>query len=152
MSSLMKKASSFFGISDVVDEDEELDMEEDTNADYDENSSLLSLSPSLQSHDEPDQGHFGSQLSRIVTIRPESYEDAEKVGRAIRSGVPVVLNLASVNTSTARRILDFSMGVVYGLNGAVERVDKSVFLLSPSQVAIRDGKSSLSHSPHDIFS
>ena len=39
---------------------------------------------------------------------------------------------------TARRIVDFISGLVYGLNGAVERVSEAVFLLTPDSVAIEN--------------
>ncbi len=53
-------------------------------------------------------------MSRITTIHPKSYEDAQLVGRAIRDGVPVVLNLTGVAEAVAYRIVDFSAGVVFG--------------------------------------
>ena len=37
------------------------------------------------------------------------------VGRAIRDGIPVVLNLTGVAEAVAYRIVDFSAGVVFGV-------------------------------------
>ena len=76
-------------------------------------------------------------MSRITTIHPKSYEDAQLVGRAIRDGVPVVLNLTGVSEAVAYRIVDFSAGVVFGVRGSIERVTPRVFLLSPAQVNIK---------------
>ena len=76
-------------------------------------------------------------MSRITTIHPKSYEDAQLVGRAIRDGVPVVLNLTGVSEAVAYRIVDFSAGVVFGVRGSIERVTPRVFLLSPAQVKTR---------------
>ena len=81
-------------------------------------------------------------MSRITTIHPKSYEDAQLVGRAIRDGVPVVLNLTGVAEAVAYRIVDFSAGVVFGVRGSIERVTPRVFLLSPAQVNIKVGASS----------
>ena len=54
------------------------------------------------------------------------------VGRAIRDGIPVVLNLTGVAEAVAYRIVDFSAGVVFGVRGSIERVTPRVFLLSPA--------------------
>ena len=75
-------------------------------------------------------------MSRITTIHPNSYEDAQMVGRALRDGVPVVLNLTGVSEAVAYRIVDFSSGVVFGVAGSIERVTPRVFLLSPARVDI----------------
>ena len=76
-------------------------------------------------------------MNRITTIHPKSYEDAQLVGRALRDGVPVVLNLTGVAEAVAYRIVDFSAGVVFGVRGSLERVTPRVFLLSPAQVNIK---------------
>ena len=44
-------------------------------------------------------------LSRITTIHPKTYDDAQMVGRAIRDGIPVVLNLTGDNANTQSRIM-----------------------------------------------
>jgi cell division inhibitor SepF len=92
-----------------------------------------------------------AQLSRITTIHPKSYDDAQAVGRAIREGVPVVLNLTDVTESVAYRIVDFSAGVVFGLRGSIERVTPRVFLLSPAQVSISIEDTHPQAASHDLF-
>ena len=81
-------------------------------------------------------GPFHANINRITTIHPQSYEDAQLVGRALRDGIPVVLNLTDVSQSQAYRIIDFSSGVVFGISGSIERVTERVFLLSPARVDI----------------
>lgn len=71
-------------------------------------------------------------------------------GRALRDGVPVVLNLTGVDEATAYRIVDFSSGVVFGLRGSIERVTPRVFLLSPPQVNIRV-EEARNEKSHDLF-
>ncbi len=90
-------------------------------------------------------------MNRITTIHPKSYEDAQLVGRAIRDGVPVVLNLTGVAESVAYRIVDFSAGVVFGVRGSIERVTPRVFLLSPAQVNIKVEEPQPEAQSHDLF-
>ena len=93
-----------------------------------------------------------SRMSRITTIHPKSYDDAQMVGRALRDGVPVVLNLTGVTESVAYRIVDFSAGVVFGVRGSIERVTPRVFLLSPAQVNIKVEDAPNGNTARDLFS
>lgn len=80
-------------------------------------------------------------MNRISTLCPKTYEDAPAVGKAIREGIPVVLNLSEVtDEETAYRIFDFSSGVIFALQGSIARVTPKVFILSPAQVSL-DGTS-----------
>ncbi|BDR54366.1 cell division protein SepF [Bombiscardovia apis] len=146
MAGLMKSAMSYFGMADVVDEDEEMASEEESqDAGFDNDHSVTPIGASQSSASFASatvsspavSSPFQSKLNRITTIHPKTYEDAQMVGRAIRDGVPVVLNLSGVSESVAYRIVDFSAGVVFGVRGSIERVTPRVFLLSPAQVNIK---------------
>lgn len=78
----------------------------------------------------------GGDLRRIQTIHPKSYNDAPLIGKAFRQGVPVIMNLTEMPDAEARRMVDFAVGLTYGLHGAMERVTTAVFLLSPAHVEI----------------
>lgn len=80
--------------------------------------------------------HSEVELSRIVTIHPTTYNEAREIGEAFRDGTPVIMNLTGMSESEAKRMVDFSAGLVFGLHGVIERVTNRVFLLSPSHVAI----------------
>ena len=45
-----------------------------------------------------------------------------------------------MSESDARRMVDFSAGLVFGLHGAIERVTPRVFLLTPVSVEIDGGE------------
>ncbi|ACV08735.1 cell division protein SepF [Jonesia denitrificans] len=75
-------------------------------------------------------------LPRITTVHPRSYNDARVIGEAFRSGTPVIINLSDMDESDAKRLVDFSSGLIFGLNGSIERVTAKVFLLSPQNVEI----------------
>ncbi|WP_058235577.1 cell division protein SepF [Devriesea agamarum] len=75
-------------------------------------------------------------MQRITTIHPRSYNDAKAIGESFRDGVPVIMNLSDMDDADAKRMVDFSAGLVFGLRGAIERVTNKVFLLSPEHVQI----------------
>ncbi|WP_024288705.1 cell division protein SepF [Cellulomonas sp. KRMCY2] len=83
------------------------------------------------------QGHAQApELRRITTIHPRSYNDARVIGEAFRSGTPVIMNLSEMTDADAKRLVDFSAGLIFGLHGAIERVTSKVFLLSPEHVEV----------------
>jgi cell division inhibitor SepF len=80
---------------------------------------------------------FGvSDLYRITTLHPRTYNDARRIGEEFREGVPVIMNLTEMDDTDAKRIVDFSAGLVFGCRGTIERVTNKVFLLSPANVDV----------------
>lgn len=75
-------------------------------------------------------------MARITTIHPRSYNDAKSIGESFRDGVPVIMNLSDMQDGDAKRMVDFSAGLVFGLRGTIERVTSKVFLLSPEFVEV----------------
>lgn len=67
---------------------------------------------------------------------PTTFNDVEEVGVRFRSGVPVIMDLADASETVAKRVLDFASGLIYGLEGRIERVGDRVFLLTPLGVEV----------------
>jgi cell division inhibitor SepF len=79
-----------------------------------------------------------SELSRIETVTPRTYNDARTVGEHYRAGVPVIMNLSEIDESDAKRLVDFAAGLVFAVHGTINRVTAKVFLLSPANVEVTD--------------
>lgn len=75
-------------------------------------------------------------ISRIVTVTPRTYNEARTIGESFREGVPVIMNLSEMEDSDAKRLIDFSAGLIFGLHGGIERITSKVFLLSPCNVRV----------------
>jgi len=78
----------------------------------------------------------GAQDYRITTLHPRTYNDARAIGEAFRENTPVIMNLTEMDDTDAKRIVDFSAGLVFGRRGTIERVTQKVFLLSPANVVV----------------
>ena len=48
----------------------------------------------------------------------------------------MIMNLTDMDDADAKRLVDFSAGLIFGLHGAIERVTSKVFLLSPAHVEV----------------
>ena len=77
-----------------------------------------------------------STLRTITTVHPRSYNDAKSIGEAFREGTPVIMNVSDMGDAEAKRLVDFSSGLVFALHGSIERVTGKVFLLTPSYVEV----------------
>jgi FtsZ-interacting cell division protein YlmF len=74
---------------------------------------------------------------RFVVLRVNVFADARDVAETLMAGVPVLLDLTGAETDVAKRVLDFSTGVVFGLSSGMHRVDRNVFLLTPQGTEVR---------------
>lgn len=70
--------------------------------------------------------------SKVHLTEPTTFNDVEEVGERFRAGVPVIMNLAGASETVAKRLLDFASGLIFGLDGRIERVGDRVFLLTPT--------------------
>jgi cell division inhibitor SepF len=77
-----------------------------------------------------------TDLARITTLHPRTYNEARTIGEHFREGIPVIMNLTEMVDSDAKRLVDFSAGLIFGLRGSIERVTNKVFLLSPANVEV----------------
>jgi len=77
-----------------------------------------------------------TEVSRITTLHPRTYNEARTIGENFREGVPVIMNLSEMDDADAKRLVDFAAGLIFGVRGSIERVTNKVFLLCPPNVTV----------------
>lgn len=94
--------------------------------------------PAEPSPAEPPVQKVASQgtSAKVHLTEPTTFNEVEEVGDKFRNGIPVIMNLAGSSEATAKRLLDFASGLIYGLDGRIERVGERVFLLTPVGVDV----------------
>jgi cell division inhibitor SepF len=90
----------------------------------------------LSSPTRQDGARQTTDLARITTLHPRTYNEARTIGEHFREGIPVIMNLTEMVDSDAKRLVDFAAGLIFGLHGSIERVTNKVFLLSPVNVEV----------------
>lgn len=73
---------------------------------------------------------------RVHLVVPRSFNDAQQVADKFKEGIPVILNLQGSDAELSKRLIDFSSGLTYALNGGMQRVADKVFLLTPRNVEV----------------
>jgi cell division inhibitor SepF len=74
--------------------------------------------------------------STIHKSEPKRFNEAREVADRFKDGTAVIMNLQSTEDATARRLVDFASGLVYGLDGKIELVANRVYLLTPADVEV----------------
>lgn len=87
-------------------------------------------------HRQPGISRQTTDLARITTLHPRTYNEARTIGEHFREGTPVIMNLTEMVDSDAKRLVDFAAGLIFGLRGSIERVTNKVFLLSPANIDV----------------
>ncbi|GLF98892.1 cell division protein SepF [Streptomyces yaizuensis] len=77
-----------------------------------------------------------AEQRRMVVLRVRVFSDAREVAEYLIARIPVLLDLTAADADVAKRILDFSSGVVFGLGSGMHRVDRNVFLLAPEGMEV----------------
>lgn len=73
---------------------------------------------------------------KVHVVTPTSFSDAQEIGERFRSAQPVIITLTGADRDLKRRLVDFASGLAFGLNGHMEKVSDSVFMLTPSNVQV----------------
>jgi len=73
---------------------------------------------------------------RVHFVAPKNFNDVQDVADHFKDAIPVILNLQSTDTDLSKRLIDFSSGLTYALDGGMQRIADKVFLLTPQNVEV----------------
>lgn len=72
-----------------------------------------------------------TQQIKMVISQPTTFEQSEEICNFLKEKKSVIVNLEYVNKDVARRIVDFISGGVFALDGHIQKVSNSIFLIAP---------------------
>ena len=134
---IMDKVWGLFG---GVDQGETEEYDDDDAYEYEDNSANYE-------NNEEEKGFFGkkgkivplngqSQSVKMVISQPTTFEQSEEICSLLKEKKSVIVNLEYVNKDVARRIVDFISGGVYALDGHIQKISNSIFLIAPMNYEI----------------
>ncbi|MCI8397253.1 MAG: cell division protein SepF [Clostridia bacterium] len=133
---LASKLWGFFGVEQEEDDEEELE-----NYDYE-------YEDEEDDEEEDDRRLFGRRNKekivsmpqgnqvKMVISQPTTFEQSEEICQYLKERKSCIVNLEYVNKDVARRIVDFISGGVYALNGHIQKISNSIFLIAPANYDI----------------
>lgn len=128
---IMEKVWNLLGVEPDTDEDiEELEDAEVENT--------------LDIEDEEDRKIWGRRNNnnkvvnmpqtnqvKMVICQPTTFEQSENICTLLKEKKSIIVNLEYVNKDIARRIVDVVSGAVHALDGNLQKVSNSIFLVAP---------------------
>jgi len=115
--SMFSKIGSFFSMSD---EDDELYEEESSGS-----RNVVPLSNA------PRRG--GTEVS---VYSPRSFSDVTEIADALRNRQVVIVNLQNADRTLLQRVVDFTSGVAYTIDGKIQKLAEAIYLIVPSGVIV----------------
>jgi cell division inhibitor SepF len=73
---------------------------------------------------------------QVHLVIPKNFNDAQQIADQFKDSIPVILNLQGTDTDLSKRLIDFSSGLTYALDGGMQRIADKVFLLTPRNVEV----------------
>ena len=130
---LMNKVWDLFGMDSAEPDDYE---EEDAYEYDDENEEVEDKKIFGKKNKVVSMPQQQTNAIKMVISQPTSFEQSDEICSFLKEKKSVIVNLEYVNKDIARRIVDFISGGVYALDGYIQKVSNSIFLVAPSNYEI----------------
>lgn len=72
----------------------------------------------------------------VVRIEPTSVEDGRKISDMLLQNKVVFLDLEGIDMNLAQRIIDFTSGATYAIDGTLQQMSKYTFVIAPPVVSV----------------
>ena len=72
----------------------------------------------------------------VCVIKPTSVEDAREITETLLANRTVVFNMEGLDVDIAQRIIDFTSGSCYAINGNLQKISHYIFIITPASVDI----------------
>lgn len=112
----------------------------DNNAEEEEEEVENAYGYEEEEQEEQEKGFFGRK-NKVVNMpqtqvkmkicKPTSFEQSEEICNELKEKKSIIVNLEYVNKDVARRIVDFISGAVHALDGHIEKISNSIFIVAP---------------------
>lgn len=126
----------FFGGDDEFDEYEEIEQEKEPFFPQDVQTPSAKPAPAVQKKGSRVVNIAATTQLEVVVMQPQTYEDSRDVADRLKGKKAVVINLEELSKEDAIKVLDFVSGVVYALEGDIQKVSSGIFLIAPYNVSI----------------
>lgn len=78
----------------------------------------------------------GARKIGVSVFHPRQYDEVTEIADNLRARLLVVVNLVGADRALSQRVIDFLSGVVYTLDGKMQRLSEGIFLFVPSNVQV----------------
>ncbi|KEI02117.1 cell division protein SepF [Clostridium botulinum] len=131
---MLNKVMDFLGLEEEIDEIEEMDNEA-LNEENGEIENIFDASNVRNQKGKVVSIHTAAS-TKVIILKPMDYDAAIEICDNLKARKIIVVNMTSLESKIAQRLLDFIAGASYALGGSLDEIDKGVYIISPSNVEI----------------
>ena len=114
--SMFNKIGSFFSIHD----DEELYEDE----------------PAVNGRVVPLSNAGRRSGTEVSVYSPRGFQDVVEIADALRNRQVVIVNLQNADRTLLQRVVDFTSGVAYTIDGKIQKLAEAIYLIVPAGVVV----------------
>ncbi|AYF54969.1 cell division protein SepF [Clostridium botulinum C] len=131
---MLNKVMDFLGLEEEIDEIEEMDNEGLS----EENEEIENIFDSSNVRNQKGKvvSIHTAASTKVMILKPMDYDAAIEICDNLKARKIIVVNMTSLESKIAQRLLDFIAGASYALGGSLDEIDKGVYIISPSNVEI----------------
>ncbi len=108
-----------------IDEEAELELTEEE-------------AKSLSDYEQPSNKSFSKVQAdaKMVLFEPRTFEESEEVARHLKEKRAAVVNLHRLPPNFAQRTIDFLTGVIFAIDGSIQKIGHNVILCTPRTINV----------------
>jgi len=72
----------------------------------------------------------------VGLFSPRGFQDVVEIADALRARQVVIVNLQNADRSLLQRVVDFTSGVAYTIDGKIQKLAESIYLVVPAGVVV----------------
>ena len=72
-----------------------------------------------------------SYKNKTILVEPRAFSEAQQIADYLKANNQVVVNFKRVTSDVSKRILDFLNGIVYAIDGKIEKLGPGIVLCAP---------------------
>ena len=72
----------------------------------------------------------------VAVFAPRSFGDVTEIADALRARQVVIVNVQGADRNLLQRVVDFTSGVAYTIDGRIQKLAESIYLVVPAGVTV----------------
>jgi cell division inhibitor SepF len=74
--------------------------------------------------------------TEVSVFSPRGYQDVVEIADALRNRQVVIVNLQNADRTLLQRVVDFTSGVAYTIDGKIQKLAEAIYLVVPAGVGV----------------
>lgn len=74
--------------------------------------------------------------SHLVLFEPRAYSETQEIAIYLKQKRAAVVNLHRLQKEQAKRVIDFLSGVIFAIEGDIQRIGPKIFLCTPKNIGV----------------